>query len=401
VTQQPATITNIQALRALAALAVVFYHTDFRLWNNLHTDFQGVAVFFVISGFIVPRISQTTAVAFAVHRFIRIVPMYWLATYAAIVLPRLLSPVAKAGLLIALSACIVPIEPKLLQKLQTNVGERFTRRYARLLPSITWIAIACLGMIALKKTVSQGPHFIKSLLFIPEVNPDGSLLFPSLGVGWTLNIEMFFYTVFGFALLISRRFAPLIVAGVLLLLQYLRSRNLCDGYLCLWYAHPYTVYFIYGIMLHYALAISERSTLGSAGRAPVSIGGILGALFVALNVLPDNIECGFGMSTLHLRHFAPILLVLAALVLHRGHARCHWQPILLLGNASYSLYLTHGIVIETFTGLARHFPTLAVQGLPGMVAVMVFSTAIAVAVHRLVELPMLNSLRHRLVSGQV
>ena len=45
-------ISNIQVLRAFAALAVVFYHTGYFIDGRVHTDFQGVAVFFVISGFI-------------------------------------------------------------------------------------------------------------------------------------------------------------------------------------------------------------------------------------------------------------------------------------------------------------------------------------------------------------
>jgi len=60
-------IKNIQILRAFAALAVVFYHTDFLLWGGLHTEFQGVAVFFVISGFIIPRVAQRELFSFMVR----------------------------------------------------------------------------------------------------------------------------------------------------------------------------------------------------------------------------------------------------------------------------------------------------------------------------------------------
>ena len=43
---------NLQILRGIAAVGVAFYHTDFRLAGNHHTEFFGVSTFFVISGFI-------------------------------------------------------------------------------------------------------------------------------------------------------------------------------------------------------------------------------------------------------------------------------------------------------------------------------------------------------------
>ncbi|MGA8902391.1 hypothetical protein, partial [Bradyrhizobium sp.] len=48
------------------ALGVVFYHTDFRLPGDWHTEFFGVSTFFVISGFITrdPDGGDTTARGF-------------------------------------------------------------------------------------------------------------------------------------------------------------------------------------------------------------------------------------------------------------------------------------------------------------------------------------------------
>jgi len=48
----------MQILRRLAALGVVFYHTDFRLPGDWHTEFFGVSTFFVISGFIMCFITR-------------------------------------------------------------------------------------------------------------------------------------------------------------------------------------------------------------------------------------------------------------------------------------------------------------------------------------------------------
>ena len=40
-------ISNLQILRGLAAVGVVFYHIDFRLPGDWHTEFFGVSTFFV------------------------------------------------------------------------------------------------------------------------------------------------------------------------------------------------------------------------------------------------------------------------------------------------------------------------------------------------------------------
>lgn len=53
-------IFNLQALRFLAALAVVYYHTGFGVLG-VSTEFGAVSVFFVISGFIMTMITRDSA----------------------------------------------------------------------------------------------------------------------------------------------------------------------------------------------------------------------------------------------------------------------------------------------------------------------------------------------------
>ena len=102
----PNKIINIQALRALAALNVVFFHIIFNA--NLYgysVDFfdflkgwgsNGVDLFFVISGFVMIYIQNEknkSAVAFFKDRLVRIIPTYWLFCIAIslflVILPSL------------------------------------------------------------------------------------------------------------------------------------------------------------------------------------------------------------------------------------------------------------------------------------------------------------------------
>lgn len=68
--QQQAYRTDIQALRGIAVLLVVFYHLG---WFGLDGGFLGVDVFFVVSGYVITKLIQARAAEgrFSVREFYR------------------------------------------------------------------------------------------------------------------------------------------------------------------------------------------------------------------------------------------------------------------------------------------------------------------------------------------
>jgi exopolysaccharide production protein ExoZ len=84
-------VVTIQALRALAALLVLARHVLpwFPEWGS-----AGVDIFFPISGFVMVlttyeiRSDPKNARRFALRRLIRIVPLYWMATIALLIVQR-------------------------------------------------------------------------------------------------------------------------------------------------------------------------------------------------------------------------------------------------------------------------------------------------------------------------
>jgi exopolysaccharide production protein ExoZ len=167
------TIISIQFLRALAAIGVVASHFQFDLSRaigaeaphpELYLGNAGVDLFFVISGFVMVYASERLfaqfngALTFFVHRVIRIVPLYWLAT--------------GTYLLIA----------------------TFLPAYAR---EITADAT------------------LKSLFFIPYLRADG-VVQPIVGQGWTLNYEMLFYSIFAFSACFPRGAAVAVATSILI-----------------------------------------------------------------------------------------------------------------------------------------------------------------------------------------
>ncbi|HEX8215177.1 MAG TPA: acyltransferase family protein, partial [Allosphingosinicella sp.] len=78
-------LTNLQAVRAVAAIGVVVFH--FGLMPATQLPFgvgaAGVDLFFVLSGFIIAHSSARGGRHFLAHRMIRVVPAYWIATLIA------------------------------------------------------------------------------------------------------------------------------------------------------------------------------------------------------------------------------------------------------------------------------------------------------------------------------
>jgi exopolysaccharide production protein ExoZ len=85
------------------------------------------------------------------------------------------------------------------------------------------------------------------------------------------------------------------------------------------------------------------------------------------------------------------LIVLGAVSLEDRLARWPVPPLLLLGDASYSLYLSHGIVLKlVFAGLAS---SVLSHPLAAFLGVLALELALGVACYRRIELPMLRRLR--------
>jgi exopolysaccharide production protein ExoZ len=81
-------LLNLQALRFVAAMSVLLFHATFIFWESPVFGFNsifhyvgqsGVDVFFVISGFIIYRVSQSAAspLDFLIRRLCRVYPIYW------------------------------------------------------------------------------------------------------------------------------------------------------------------------------------------------------------------------------------------------------------------------------------------------------------------------------------
>jgi exopolysaccharide production protein ExoZ len=292
----PLHLRSIQYLRAVAAVMVAYFHAvdqipaykpllDRYLLGNLNLA-SGVDIFFVISGFIMLISNRNSApVSFAIRRVIRIVPLYWFLTVA-----------------LALLALWLP--------------EQF------------------------RTTVVSGAAVIKSLLFVPYLNPGHpGEVFPLLVPGWSLNLEMFFYLVFAFVLLAAGPWRLWIVGaifGVLVLLG-LAGKGTAAAPELLFYTDVRLLEFWLGMLIaHFTLQDSLRLSRFAA------IALMVAGFAVLLTGFPVNgLPAGSFFRTVLGNVLPSAAVIVGAITMERNgwvgqHRWLHW-----LGDASYSIYLTH------------------------------------------------------------
>jgi len=282
---------SIQYARALAALAVVLAHTGaYGSGNAFHIGSAGVDIFFVISGFVM-----------------------WTTTAS---------------------------------RAQTPAGF-ITNRIVRIVP-MYWlvtlslvIAAVCVPALFPRLKIDLG-HVVASLLFVPSRSPFNGELWPVLVQGWTLNYEMFFYAVFALVLFMPRRlrlialsmaFCGLALSGVF----YAGSNPLL-----LVYTDSVMLEFLAGIFLGVA---HERNLLPSWRLGwSLFLAGIALFLTAAFTGATSPRIVVWGIPA--------VCLVSGLVIVEVRRGMWFSRVAATLGDASYSIYLTHGLVISALAKAA-------------------------------------------------
>ncbi len=315
VTSSNEKLQTIQGLRALAALLVVFQHALLTIIGSaaapespfygivVSTGDNGVFLFFAISGFIMMytsrgKFGETGASRrFIAKRLLRIVPLYWL----------------------------------------------------------------CMGIYALKLAAQQNPpvlpDLVRSFAFIPYQNAEG-FFHPVYPLGWTLNYEMLFYVIFAVSLFLSYRLATVLVISLMLALVAAGQWWGADpssalGY---YYTRPVLLYFVLGVIVFLVYdALKERHPVDIAS-------GNCFALFLLIAAAAAPLLAGMtGVILSHYAVFLAIFLLLSYAAIGRPSGNWDglpWRTVMLLGEASFSIYLTHSFVLGPMGRIwkALHLP---------------------------------------------
>ncbi|MCB0168228.1 MAG: acyltransferase [Anaerolineae bacterium] len=347
----PKRIDSLQVYRAIAAIMVVLFHmTDLSLrefdtpfLGNIFTfGYVGVDFFFVLSGFIilyihkkdVGRKGQTKR--YLTKRFIRLYPIYW--------------GVASVKIM------VVWLMPTFAKSYETDVG-----------------------------------YIIKSLLLIPQKH------LPIIGAAWTLSYEVWFYLLFGLAILIGARWAlRLGIIWVIAIMGVLIGKaagisifgtTILTGFLL----NERNLEFILGCLAAYWVMKGQVKY----SKRIAMVGGVL-FLFWSWWV-NQGLEIFSFTFTFGIASF--LLVVGSASLETRRHLP--WpKPLVFLGDASYSIYLTHDMFLNIFTLTFLQLGLLSrVHPLLMSLTMVILAIAGGSFIYLFLEKPLIHNLRMRLLGS--
>ena len=343
-------LRNIQALRAVAALMVVFVHLagpdGFERtylegpvrFDVLHLPGSaGVDLFFVISGVVMmitawpSRGRARGALRFLRRRVARVVPMYWLVT--AILVPAYLAPRAVANL-----------------------------------------------------DGGHAPDLLASVLLLPQEG------YPLLLVGWSLVFEMWFYVLFALALTLGRRGLVYVMAPwvAVVLALHLTVGGASNPYV-VFGANLMHLEFVMGIGVGYLILMGHLVR----PRVTIAVGLLLGVAALTYGHMhaaefPSSWYRTLGVGT------AAAACIYGATVLELRRQNVLPRALQRLGDASYSLYLTHVLVLAIVGPAVAGIPsTSPLAHVLLLLVALAACIGTALVVHQLVERPLLRLLRTR------
>lgn len=295
----------------------------------------GVDIFFVISGFImwVTTVGgRRTALDFYRDRLARIAPLYWVMS----------------GIVLA----------------------------------VLWICPSIMY-----NTTLDWPHVVTSFLFIAWEHPVSGSHLPLLVPGWSLNLEMFFYLLFGGAIALARKNSRWKAISILTCLAVIYGAGRA-------FTLPGTLaFYSQGLLLEFAagIAIGIVYVSGKVRPAKWAIALMAAGALVLLLVMP--------YPTPIAREFiwgVPATAIVAGAVFA---VPFNSGPLERLGDWSYSLYLSHPISLSAsffiWRTLASQLPTILFP-LFGIAC----SLVVAFVIYRFVELPATNAAKSLLKRPQ-
>lgn len=319
-------INNLQILRAFAALNVVLFHTiAISDTYSFKTDFflfiagwgaNGVDIFFVISGFVMLYTQMNvkrSVYEFLKSRIIRIVPIYWFLT------------------------CLI-------------------------------ILIYFLFPSVFRQLVITPEWTISSFMFLSKLISEK---YPIIYIGWTLELEMLFYILFGLSLWFRKLLISLFFISIGLILTAILSSDFI------------LLEFLGGLIV--ALVYKKWNLSKNLGLLILLMGFILLSLSINLSELLMEYRAIFwGLPS--------VLIVLGTVTALQFRNKV----LEFLGDASYSIYLIQMLSIPLFYKIVSELNLFLNTDILAIFCVLA-TTAGGSIVYLFIEKPMTNGLRKRFI----
>jgi peptidoglycan/LPS O-acetylase OafA/YrhL len=270
----------------------------------------------------------------------------------------------------------------------SGIGSRafLGKRIRRIVP-LYWLFTAFAVSIAviapqLGKRTGIGDA-IASFLFLPAQNTATHAVEPVIAPGWTLNHEMLFYVIFAVALILPAvpRFVAVIGLNVALVLVGLVFHS---PLVVSFYSNPIILEFVFGVAVGW-IYTSGRSASRRVSTAVVACG--------ALAMIGLAAAWGQEVWLRVVVWGLPAAVILLALALTENFRSVRLRPRwLFVGDASYSIYIVHGVFLSALFALIKHagVPKIAMIPLGAPAAVIC-----GMLVYRYIERPITRQLKGR------
>lgn len=338
-------LVSIQVLRGLAALVVVMAHIPVEIiyglkWGDavpmMLTAGAAADLFFVISGFVIVYASE---------------PVFGHADAPRVFL---------------------------------------LRRLARTVP-LYWLtsglvlAVILLTYPSLDAAVHSVGTVAGSFAMFPYLRPGGAP-FPLNPPGWTMPYEMFFYVVFAVAILLSRARAVIAVAALFVALVIVGRLATLSQPLAGW-CDPLILDFCFGMGIALAYRAGVRLPRGAAYA-------LVGA---AIAAYAASVAWGPFIAWRVVEWGIPGTFILAAVVLRPQPVPGRIiRALAFLGAASYSIFLTHYLVLPIPRRILSRFIEIPYAPWTLAFLLLVFAVVVGIVVHLLFERPLTRFLYRRI-----
>jgi len=339
----------LQVYRGIAAVLVVMFHLNdmsgerlnqVTFFNLFQAGWSGVDYFFVLSGFIIVYVHRSAIgkknqlKSFLVKRAVRIYPIYWIITLTVL--------------------CFFLVIPGFANNKDLSLGK-----------------------------------VIVSLLLIPQNDK------PILDVGWTLIYELYFYFLFCIAIWFKPKHSRPILSIWLFvtILHFCKIVKFPDSFFWLNLVFGnMNLEFVLGCLAAY-IVIKYNNKLGKYRWILFGIANvgyvILGMLVAWRNIEFERINT-FGV-------LAAMLIIAATSIDLKDSPKIPYL-LIFLGDASYSIFLTHGPLISASTkivqkaNLGKYFDGFFA---PALLAL--FAVVVGCLFYSLIEKPLTVFLRKNIV----
>ncbi|MDB5119526.1 MAG: Peptidoglycan/LPS O-acetylase OafA/YrhL, contains acyltransferase and SGNH-hydrolase domain [Sphingobacteriales bacterium] len=323
-------------------------HLGYVCYNNFFNfGFIGVDFFFVLSGFIITYVhfadlhtpSSDSLKNFFKKRFLRIYPIYWVVAFITLLI-------------------YIKSTPWFLKDASLTMD---------------------LASPVILKFVAE------SFLLIPNEN------MRLVGVAWTLSYEVLFYIMFAFGIAFGFKFAKITsLIWIFLVLSYNLISPVKTEYLSFLF-NVIVLEFLFGCVVAYF--IRKKIKISAFILFPILI---LLFLLLLKNIHINGLVFNRNLINVSLMGLFFAIITYLAVGFDKTNTTVKFPAVLILiGDASYSIYLSHNMFLSALTKLyGKLNPHYSTTGYMAFVATIIFivTVVLGILIHLLVEKKLLKVL---------